>query len=288
MAVTFDDLPLASASPATLDEIVEINASLLRVLTRHRVPAIGFVNEDKLFVKGQVDARIDVLRAWLDAGMALGNHNFGHLGLWRSTLQEVEDAVVKGEVVTRGLLAERNQAPRFYRPPYTQTGRDEAQKQAFEGFLAARGYRIAPFTVEHDDSLFGCVYDRVREDAGRQRVVAEYMSHLEVSVQVYERMSQELFGRQVPQILLLHANRLNARTLDSTLQALASYGYQFVSMEEAMRDPAYQSPAGASGRFGPSWLARWARAASRKLSVYGQPDPGGWTADQARTLCPGG
>jgi hypothetical protein len=48
-------------------------------------------------------------------------------------------------------------------------------------------------------------------------------------------MSQELFGRRIPQILLIHASRLSARSLDATLTALESYGYQFISIDQASR-----------------------------------------------------
>jgi peptidoglycan/xylan/chitin deacetylase (PgdA/CDA1 family) len=285
IAISIDDLPVASTVPVSLEEIAGINSSLLRVLNQHRARAIGFVNEDRLYRKGQVDARIDVLRSWLDAGMELGNHNFGHLGLWASSLADVEDAVVKGEVITRMVTAERHAPLRFYRPPNTQTGRDESEKIAFESFLASRNYRVAPFTIEHDDYLYGCVYDRSPAEADRRRVVKEYVSHLKESVEVFETMSQELFGRQIPQILLIHASRLNARSLDETLRTLESYGYQFISIDQAMSDPAYRSAEHASGRFGPSWLARWARASGTKLTVYGQPDPSGWSADRALTIC---
>jgi len=285
IAITIDDVPVASTTPVSLAEVVDINNALLRVLKQHGVPAIGFVNEDKLYRRGEVDARIDILRAWLDAGMELGNHNFGHLGLWSSALADVQDAVIKGEAVTRKLTAERGAPLRFYRPPYTQTGRDEAQKAVFESFLAAHGYRVAPFTMEHDDYLYSCVYDRSPAEPERLRLIAAYMRHLQESVEVFESMSQQLFGRQVPQIFLLHANRLNGRTLDATLQALKAAGYQFISLDQALSDPAYRSAEQASGRFGLSWLARWARASKTRLTVYGQPDPVGWAADQAQALC---
>ena len=285
IAISFDDLPVASTVSVSLGEVTDINAMLLRVLKQHEVKAIGFVNEDKLYRPGQVDARIDILRSWLDAGMELGNHNFGHLGLWDSPLAAVEDAVIKGEVVTRMITAQRHAPLRFYRPPYTQTGRDQEEKAAFEGFLAARGYRVAPFTIEHDDYLYGCVYDHAALEEERQRVVGEYLAHLQESVNVFETMSQQLFKRQIPQILLIHANRLNARTLDATLQFFEARGYRFVSIDEALKDPAYQSAERASGRFGPSWLSRWARASGTKLTVYGQPDPAGWTAERARAVC---
>lgn len=288
IAITIDDLPAASATPITPDEAARLNQQLLAALQRHAAQAVGFVNEDRLLVPGQLDKGIAILDAWLAAGMELGNHNFGHKGLWQTSRSDVEAAVLQGEVLTRWVTA-RHQAPlRYYRHPYTQTGRTEDDRLAFEAFLKARGYTVAPMTVDHDDYVFACVYDRLQDAAQAERrrtVEDEYDAHLRTALGVFETMSHELFGRQIPQVLVIHANRLNARTLDRTLGTLAQLGYRFVTLEEALRDEAYRSPEKASGRFGPSWLARWARAKGVKLSVYGQPDPAGQTAAWHAQLC---
>ncbi|PZP34532.1 MAG: polysaccharide deacetylase [Roseateles depolymerans] len=288
IAITIDDLPYASTTPISLDEAAALNQALLATLRRHGAKAVGFVNEDKLLRPGQIDAGVALLQAWLDVGMELGNHNFGHVGLWKGSLAQNQDAVLQGEVFTRWLTQRQGAPLRYYRHPYTQTGRDEAEREAFEGFLAAHGYTVAPFTVEHDDSLFACVYERLQgpdRAALQARVADEYDAHLRRSVAVFETMSGELFGRQIPQVLLIHATRLNADTLERSLRTLAELGYRFVPLDEALQDPAYRSPARASGRFGPSWLARWARAQGVKLSVYGQPDPDGETARLHTQLC---
>jgi peptidoglycan/xylan/chitin deacetylase (PgdA/CDA1 family) len=288
IAITIDDLPAASATPMAVTEAVRLNQRLLSALQRHGAKAVGFVNEDRLLVPGQIDAGVAILESWLDAGMELGNHNFGHLGLWQSPRDAVEAAVLKGEVLTRWVTGRRQAPLRYYRHPYTQTGKNEAEREAFEAFLAAHGYTVAPMTIDHDDYVFACVYDRLdgTDQAERRRVVEqEYDAHLRESVKTFETMAQELFGRQIPQVLLIHANRLNADTLDRSLATLAALGYTFVPLDEALRDDAYRSPERASGRFGPSWLARWARARGVKLTVYGQPDPQGQTAQWHGQLC---
>jgi len=104
-------------------------------------------------------------------------------------------------------------------------------------------------------------------------------------VAVYESMSEQLFGRPIPQVLLIHATRLNADMLEGLLGALKARGYEFVTLEEAMRDEAYALPTAPSLRFRPSWLARWARAQGKKLTVYGQPDPAGRSAEWAAAWC---
>ena len=50
----------------------------------------------------------------------------------------MQDAVLKGEVVTRGLLERRGQTLKWFRHPYTHTGTTREIKDAFETFLASR------------------------------------------------------------------------------------------------------------------------------------------------------
>jgi peptidoglycan/xylan/chitin deacetylase (PgdA/CDA1 family) len=290
VAITIDDVPFAATTPITVEEAAALNRMILDTLKRHNVKAVGFVNEDRLLIPGKLDAGVAILDEWLDAGMELGNHNFGHVGLWKSSLAESQEAVLKGEVLTRWASVRKGSPFRYYRHPYTQTGKDEDEKQAFEAFLASHGYTVAPFTMEHDDYVFACVYEHVpargsERDAQRAAVVSEYDAHLRQSVETFEDMSDQLFGRQIPQVFLLHASRLTADTLDRTLSTLGDMGYQFVSLEEALQDDAYRTPTQASRQFGPSWLARWARAKGVKLTSYGQTDPGGSTAKLYEEFC---
>ncbi len=73
MAVTFDDLPYASAGqPHDLSKAQRVTKELLRVLKARTVPVVAFVNEGKLQVAGEVDAQIALLQQWIDAGAILG------------------------------------------------------------------------------------------------------------------------------------------------------------------------------------------------------------------------
>jgi peptidoglycan/xylan/chitin deacetylase (PgdA/CDA1 family) len=278
IAITFDDLPYANRK-APLAEVRASTARMLRILRRYQVRAVGFVNEDRLADTGRLESGIGLLRTWLNAGMELGNHNYGHVGLQETPLEDYQRAVLRGETHTRRLLAERGLRPRYYRHPFTQTGPTAEIKTRFESFLAEHGYAVAPFTIEHDDYMFSAVYDdaMARGDAAEAaRVRAAYSRHLDEALDAFETMSRELFQRQIPQVLLIHANRLNADTLDETLGRLQERGYRFIPLETALRDAAYASPDGHIGRTGPSWLLRWARGLRKRTSVGGQPDPEPW------------
>jgi peptidoglycan/xylan/chitin deacetylase (PgdA/CDA1 family) len=109
VALTFDDLPLVP--PSDLAASRRATDALLGALTRHRASAVGFVNEDKLHIPGEMDERIALLERWLDAGALLGNHTYSHVNLRDTPLAAYQDDVLHGEVITRRLQARRGLAP---------------------------------------------------------------------------------------------------------------------------------------------------------------------------------
>ena len=288
VAVTVDDLPFV-AYGLPLEAVRKLSRELVASLAARKVPAVAFVNEDRLFVRGEVDERIALLTEWLDAGMELGNHTFGHVGFTATPLPKMKDAVVQGEVVTRGLLARRGKTLRWFRHPFTQTGPTKEAKDAFETFLAERGYTVAPFSIEHEDWVFASADAKLaaeRDEAGRTRLLEAYLENFEARVAFYEERSRALFGRELPQIHLAHANALNARAMPYLLERLERRGYAFVTLDEALADPAWKSPDGYVGKWGPSWLHRFAAARGEDVRALfrAEPEAPTWVAqlDEAR------
>ena len=76
--------------------------------------------------------------------------------------------------------------------------------------------------------------------------------------------------------MLLHANRLNADMIDELLRIFETKGFRFVTLDEAQRDPAYQTPDTFVSKFGPMWGYRWVKA--RRITVNGaaEPEPPAW------------
>lgn len=286
VAITIDDLPM-SEEGFDLASAQHDTERLLSVLKRRHVRAIGFVNEDKLEVDGEVEARTALLRRWLEMGMDLGDHGYDHLSFQVTPLEVYEAAALKGETVTRALLAARGARPRYYRYPFNETGPTVAARDAFKRFLTAHGYAVAPVTLQDDDYMFADVYadDIHRGDrAEAARVRAAYLAHLDETIDAAEAMSRSLFHRQIPQVLLIHANRLNADTLEETLSVLARRGYRFVPLKTALKDRAYASPDGYAGPQGMSWYERWALGLKRAVSPEGEPDAADWVRARYEAL----
>jgi peptidoglycan/xylan/chitin deacetylase (PgdA/CDA1 family) len=286
VAVTVDDLPFVGYG-LPIEEVKPLSRSLVAALAARKVPAVAFVNEDKVFVAGEVDARIALLAEWLDAGMELGNHTWGHTGLTRTPLPAMQDAVVRGEAVTRWLLEKRGRSLKWFRHPYTHTGTTREVKDAFEAFLSGRGYTVAPFTIEHEDWVFASADASLHaagDTAGQARLLDAYLEDFDARCAFYEERSRALFGREIPQILLNHANPLNARAMPHLLARLEKRGYTFVSLEDALSDPAWKSPDGYLGPWGPSWLHRFAAARGEDVKALfrAEPEAPKWIADLDR------
>lgn len=287
MAVTIDDLPFVPrGTDAYLPAAQRGTDAILAALKKHQVPAVGFVNEQKLEAPTaqERDARTALLARWVEDGHVLGNHTYAHRGANALTVDAYLAEVDRGEVVTKRLMQPRRPYRLFFRHPMTHTGDTAEKKAGIAAGLAARGYTIAPHTIENSDYLFDLVY--ARADAARRAQLADaYLAHTKAATDFAEAKARELFGRDdVPQTLLLHTMAINGDHLDALLGQMAVRGYRFITLEQAMKDPAYATADAFVGRNGPTWLFRWSRTLDPKSDFRADPDVPGWVWDAARPL----
>jgi peptidoglycan/xylan/chitin deacetylase (PgdA/CDA1 family) len=276
VALTFDDLPAVSTRQ---DFAVQsaITDGILATLSRNHIPAIGFVIEGKLYDGERLDtARAGLLRRWLDAGFELGNHTYSHRSLYNAPLAEFEADVLRGERVTRPLMREYGHTLKWFRHPTLNTGPDLATKQSFEKFLSEHDYEVAPVTIDNQEWIFARALDIAidRSDTAlRDRIENDYVAYMDTIFGYYEQQSRALLGYELPQILLLHANRINAFCLDRLLAMMRRRGYRFIPMEEALTDPAWKREDRYTGTAGITWLHRWALTQGKKGAFFaGEPD----------------
>jgi peptidoglycan/xylan/chitin deacetylase (PgdA/CDA1 family) len=274
VAVTIDDLPVVSTR-RDIQNRVEITRKLLGHIRKAKIPAIGFVNENKLYDSGKRDEKqIDLLRLWLDAGLELGNHTYSHRSLNTIPLADYQADLLKGESITRELLARKKRSLRYFRHPYLQTGRSLEIKAQFDAFLGQHGYTIAPVSIDNADYIFSSAYDKAFDAKDRElmkRVGEAYIPYMESKVDYWERQSMKLLGREISQTLLIHANFINSDYFDDLAAMFRRRGYEFVTLEESLKDDAYRMPDTYVGPAGISWLHRWALAKGYDYLVPDEP-----------------
>lgn len=284
IAITFDDLPAVSVAKGDPASLASFTDRLLASFTASQVPVVGFVNEGKLTVPGEglegQAARIALLAKWLSAGFELGNHTYSHRSLNDLAIEEFEADVVRGEPATAALLGGHGLKLRYFRHPFLQVGLDLRKREAFETWLRARGYAVAPVTVDNDDYIFAAVYAnalRAGDPVLAQKTAVAYLAYMDAVFDFAEGLSQALFGRPIRHVLLLHANELNADHAGELFEHLRQRGYRFVPLARALEDAAYGSPDRYVGRWGISWMHHWEQAMGRPRT--GAPDPPAWVSE---------
>ena len=182
MAVTIDDLPIAQPSWHTPEQMDRITTDLLATLGRHRVPAVGFVNEIKLEREGAVDPfRLGLLERWLRQGLELGNHGYAHLDLHTVPPEEWKADVVRGEPATRQLLEASGGELRYFRHPFLHAGMSVEIQADTSEFLASRGYTVAPVTIDNSEWIYGRAYSHAYnsgDDELMQRIGRDYVRYM--------------------------------------------------------------------------------------------------------------
>ncbi len=275
VAITVDDLPGAvpgsDKEMGNLRDLQRDNREVLHALVKHKVPALGLVIEAKLQVSGERDARAALLEEWIRAGMELGNHTYLHVHFNDTSLEKFEDETVRGDVVTQALLAAHGKSERYFRHPALSTGPTPEARTAFEAFLKSHGYQVAPVSVEDADYQFSdALADALahHNKTAAQNAKAEYLKYAEASFDIVEDASRRLFQHEIPQILLIHDNEINAQLLDTLLSGLERRGYRFVSIDTALSDPAYGTRDSFTGNLDRCYLC-WDH---RLLAVGQNPD----------------
>jgi len=274
VALTFDDLPSMALTDSTAYARVT-TVRLLKGLRRHHLPAIGFIVGDKL-EGADHPARVALLKAWLKAGHPLGNHTYDHESLNKTPLAEYIDNVRQDDAVLRPLLGRKARKVLWFRHPYLETGTTVEVKRGLESWLVHNGYRVAPVTIENSDWMFALPYDDavLRHDrAAARRIRKAYVDYTAAATPWYRKAALGLLGRRPALVFLLHATRLNADALDDLVVILRRNGLKPVSLERAMRDPAYAIPDDRPDQAGDEWLSRWSELLHKPLPWASFPNP---------------
>lgn len=272
VAITIDDLPRGGdGGGRDYASIRAMTEKLLAPFRDEHIPVTGFVNEGKLPPR---ELR-KILDLWLDAGADLGNHTYSHADLSTMPLEAFQADLLRGEAVTRAALAARGKKLQYFRYPFLHTGPNREIVESFKTFLAQHGYINAPVTLDDSDYMFARAYT---EPEFRDRVLREYIPYMASIVRFFEKRAIEVTGHDIPQILLIHASQLNADQMPALLAMFRTRGYAFISLEEALKDPAYSLPDEYVGTGGFSWIHRW--SITKKMKPKGEPDEPAWVREE--------
>lgn len=239
LAVTVDDLP--GGGPEVLGYThVQMVKDIIAALQAHNVPhPAGFIIGEML----ETDpSRSEAIDAWVRAGYLVGNHTYSHDRIAELGLRGFMADIVKNRTLIDALEKRTEQRQSYFRFPYLEEGATHREREALWSLLQKQRYTLVRPSVTFSDTNWADAYLRCSEqheaaslDALDRSYLASAVGHLRWSVAA----AHSVFGHAIPHVLLLHVNMPTAKNLGELLRAYEAEGVQFVSVEEALREPAY-------------------------------------------------
>ena len=237
VAITFDDLPEHGDLPPHVSRL-QVAKSLLSTFKRENLPPVyGFINGVDL---EDTPGEMKVLKAWRSAGQPLGSHTYSHPALTGTTVEKYEQDIAKSEPLLEKLMA--GQDWRWFRYPYLREGETLEKRNAIREYLSQRGYRVAQVSLDFEDYMWNDPYARCSAKGDTRSIDWLKKSYLETAdeyITVFREVTHTLYGRDISYVLLLHIGAFDAKMFPDLVALLRRRGFSFVSLPEAMQDPAY-------------------------------------------------
>jgi peptidoglycan-N-acetylglucosamine deacetylase len=237
LAITIDDLPVHGPIPAGTTAF-DVNRQMLDGIKATRVSGVmGFVNGHWV---EQDPANAAVVDLWRKAGIPLGNHSWSHPNLNALSVEAFKQEIVRNEPILQ--RQDAGHEWRWFRYPFLAEGDDLAKRTEIRTFLADRGYRIAGVSMDFSDWQFNTAYARCRDANDRAslvRIEDMYLDAARDHVHHSRRLGRAIYGREIPQVLLVHVGAVSAHMMPRLIALYRSMGARFVPLAEAQADPAY-------------------------------------------------
>ncbi|HAT6826217.1 TPA: polysaccharide deacetylase family protein [Legionella pneumophila] len=222
IAITIDDLPFVG-------EYRNFHLNMMmNTMKDEKIPATGFI-----IAKEVRPDNWEILHKFRDAGFGLGNHTFSHANLNKLKTKEYIQEIKEADSLLMPVLTE----PKYFRYPYLAMSSGN-KKNKILCYLEKHHYQVAPITIDSKDFVFNQRLLSVPE-LGRRAYLDElkpfYLDFIWQQTLKAEEHTQYHHNPDQAQILLIHANLLNAYVLPDIINLYKQNGYKFVSLEDALK-----------------------------------------------------
>jgi peptidoglycan-N-acetylglucosamine deacetylase len=237
VALTFDDLPSTGAAPPDVTRAQIIESLLVTLKAEQMPPVYGFVNAHTL--EGMPSGPA-ILHNWTASGNLLGSHTYSHPDLESTSVTDFEDDILKNEPTLRQYAGKSDW--HYFRYPFLHEGETLEKRQSVQSYLKEHGYKAAEVSLDFEDYLWNAPYARCVAKQRMDKVDALHDSYLAAAdqyIDIYRSLSHRLYGHDIPYVLLLHVTAFNAKMLPDLIAQLRERGFTFITLSEALRDPAY-------------------------------------------------
>ncbi len=233
ISFTFDD----GLDPRANAQAGAQNAAILRALDAAQIKAV-------FFPAGKIvdsPEGLALVRAWGDAGHAIGNHSYSHssFGSKRMTLEAFTQDIEREHALLSSLPGWTNRL-RF---PYLKEGDTAAKHRGIYRWLGAHGYQPGAVSIDASDWYYSERYvARLAADPAGDpaRMRQAYLDQLWDRANYYDGLALRLTGRHPAHVMLLHTNAINAAFLPDVIAMFRERGWRTVDASVAFADPLYR------------------------------------------------
>lgn len=194
------------------------------------------------------------------------------MNLNQHTAEEFEVDITRDEPVIANLMKDEDW--HWFRYPFLADGDTQQKGATIRAFLLQRGYKVAGVTMSFGDYLWNEPYARCRAKGDTKAIAlleTSYLTTAGQNIPYHRSMADSLFGRDIPYVLLMHVGGLDAEMLPRLLELYRSKGFEYVTLNDAERDPFYRQDTDLHLASAPDSLE--GKMAERHLSLPPQPQP---------------
>jgi peptidoglycan/xylan/chitin deacetylase (PgdA/CDA1 family) len=236
VAFTFDDGPQLGETPLMSPQ--QRNQAMLDALKAQQVSAALFVTCGN---GADRPAGYAMAKAWGEAGHAVGNHTMTHpdLNSAKLTLAQYQQEISDCDRITSTLPGNR----KWFRFTFLREGNTPEKRDGMRAFLQRTGYRNAYVSLDTSDwRLDGKLVEVLEANpkADIAPIREAYLAHIRQRAIAYRDLSRQLEGRDIPQVILMHHNLINALWLKDVIQQFRDMGWTITTPAKAFDDAVYQ------------------------------------------------
>lgn len=236
LALTMDDGPQLEQTPMLSPQ--QRNQAILAALSKYGVSAALFVTAGNGADRPEGYA---LAKAWGDAGHAIGNHTMTHpdLNSEKVSLADYQKEILDCDKIISTLPGYQ----KWYRFTYLREGKTPEKIDGMRQFLKQQNYRNAYVSLDTSDwrlneELIAVLKKNPQADV--TPIKQAYLSHIRQRAEAYRKLAFTLQGRDIPQVMLIHHNLINALWLGDVIAQFKDMGWKFTTPAAAFTDTVYQ------------------------------------------------
>ncbi len=273
-----------------------ITTFLVEKLKQNNIPAVGFLQVSKFYDKDFKGSGSDFykllppqtasVKVWRDAGFEVGIGSYSNLKFSDTDFDDYAADAKKNIELVKPILSENKQELVYFSYQFPNTGNNFESKIQFEKWLTEQHLRSVPNTFDNLE-VFSNVYDlaiSLENPKAKSEIKQGFLKQIENMIVHYEDYSKDIFGREIPQTLILNSSALTIDAADELFAVFRKHGYEFISIKEALNDEVFNQPETYVNYEGRSWFEKRAIAQGKEIRSYPRLSYSSFTKSIKETL----